>query len=104
MRKKFFIGVVLVALGAGFFGIRMANQPSDSVLTPLQMRNLEALTDSENGSNVNVEIQCTTTYLHTCGVSCNNCWRVHRRSLGIDGLCVNYRGTCACGSKSFTPL
>ena len=102
MRKKFFIGMAFVALGAGFFGIRIANQPSDSVLTPLQMQNLEALTDTENGSNV--EVQCATVDRHICGVKCNGCWREHTRSSGLSGWCVGYRGTCACGSLSFTPI
>lgn len=101
MRKKFFIGMAFVALAAGFFGIRIASQPSDSVLTPLQMQNLEALTDTESS---NVEVQCATVDRHTCGVQCNGCWRQHTRYSGIDGRCVGYRGTCACGSMSFTPL
>lgn len=71
MRKKFFIGMAFVALGAGFFGIRMANQPSDSVLTPLQMRNLEALADGE--SNPEKKETCYKTITSESGLQTLYC-------------------------------
>ena len=47
MKKFFFIGTVLLALAAGTFGVRKSNQSSDSALTPLQLENLDALTQDE---------------------------------------------------------
>ena len=47
MKKFFSIGIVLLALAPGTFGVRKSNQSSDSALTPLQLENLDALTQDE---------------------------------------------------------
>lgn len=47
MKKRFFLGMVLVALAASGIASQLASQPSSS-LTPLQMQNIEVLTNNEN--------------------------------------------------------
>ena len=76
MRKKFFIGMAFVALSAGFFGFRIANQPSDSVLTPLQMQNLEALTQAETSPKTSCTYYIEYKGGYSMSVYCPTCsWK-----------------------------
>lgn len=82
MTKKFFGGLVFLALAAG--GFAMQGNSSKTALSPLQMENLEALSDNENTSGncwwlrVNDDYGCV---YHRCdpngdGASCYPCGTV----------------------------
>ena len=83
MTKKFFGGLVFLALAAG--GFAMQGNSSKTALSPLQMENLEALSDNENTSG-------------TCK------WKYDKDLYGCPRhICIlDGRGDiCVCGSVSY---
>ena len=96
MKKKFFVGLALVALGAGAFGLRIADQSTAAELSPLQVKNLEALTRDEGGSGpIKDQIPCYSSAIYDnlgSYVDCADCVRI-KYYVGVSdkGTCTRIR-------------
>ena len=78
MKKAYLAGFAMAAIVAGVFGVMHSDAASATKLTPLQMRNIEVLSDNE-GSGGNERISCNSQAMrddHYSYTDCASCSRI----------------------------